>query len=162
MSDLMCAGCGLWTTEGTAGCRRLFEELSARDFSDVSYFRVHRMMIDTYCLQHPDEYCASAKSMAAHLTGLAWLLNYEQRESATGNKALRLWVETHPDLPRPKPPAFRGVMTVADVRAAAGPAEYAKAVESWARSTWQAYAPLHAIAREWISQAFEAPARPRR
>jgi hypothetical protein len=50
--------------------------LLARDFTDAAYFRVHRMIVDTYCLQHPDRYCVSAKSLAAHLTGLCWLIEH--------------------------------------------------------------------------------------
>ena len=30
---------------------------------------------------------------------------------------------------------------------------HAQAVDRWARSTWQAYAPLHETAREWIRRA---------
>jgi hypothetical protein len=161
MSESMCTGCGLWIEGGPAGCRRLFDHILARDFSDVSYFRVHRLLVDTYSLQHPDEFCVSAKSMAAHLTGLAWLLNYEGGR-ATGSETLRRWVEAHPDVPRPKPPSFRGLQTIANVARANGPVEHEKAVEAWARSTWHAYAALHSVARQWISQAFEAPSRPRR
>ncbi len=146
---------------GTAGCRRVFEELTARDFSDVGYGRAHRMLVDTYCLQHPVEYCASAKSMAAHLTGLAWLLEHHVSR-ALGNEALRRWIERAPALTRPTPPDFRGVLTIAEVRAAADPKAHAVAVERWARSTWDAYAALHGTAREWIRAALDAPARPRR
>ena len=63
-----CSGCGLVVPGGTAGCQAIMDEVLARDFSDVLYFRVHRMMVDTYSLQHPERYCASAKSLAAHLT----------------------------------------------------------------------------------------------
>ena len=161
MSATRCGGCGLEIARGTAGCRSVFEELVARDFSDVRYFRVHRLMVDTYALQHPDDYCASAKSMAAHLTGVAWLLDRDVSR-ATGSAALRRWVEAHPDLERPTPPAFRGALTIADVRVAKEPRAYADAVDRWARSTWEAYAPLHAIAHEWIQAALEVPSRPRR
>lgn len=69
-----CSGCGLVVRGGTAGCQAIMDDLLARDFSNVAYFRVHRMMVDTYCLQHPERYCVSAKSLAAHLTGLCWLI----------------------------------------------------------------------------------------
>jgi hypothetical protein len=156
-----CTGCGLRVTEGTAGCRKIFEELIAREFSDVAYFRVHRLTVDTYCLQHPDEYCASAKSMAAHLTGVAWLLDRDVSR-ATGSEAVRRWIEAHSHLERPMPPGFRGALTVADVRGTASPREYAAAVDRWAHATWEAYAPLHELARSWIRAALDAPARPRR
>lgn len=67
-----CSGCGLVVPGGAAGCRALFEELLARDFTNSAYFRVHRMMVDVYSLQHPER--ASAKSLAAHLTNLCRLI----------------------------------------------------------------------------------------
>jgi hypothetical protein len=160
MDAFPCPGCGL-RVDGSVGCRRIFEELIARDFSDVSYFRVHRLTVDTYSLQHPEDFCASAKSMAAHLTGVAWLLDHEARR-ATGSETLRRWIEAHPDLERPAPPAFRGALTVADVRQAESAQAYAAAVDRWARATWAAYAPLHATARAWIQEALSTPLRPRR
>jgi hypothetical protein len=57
----------------------------ARDFSDVAYFRVHRLMVDVYSLHHPDRYCASGKSLAAHLTGLGVLLE------RGGSRAVGVW-----------------------------------------------------------------------
>jgi len=129
------------------------EELLARDFSDVRFFRVHRLATDTYCLQHPNEYCVSGKSMAAHLMGLCWIMDH-RRDLATGNEQLRRWLDGSPEIQRPEPPEFRGARTIADVRAAAGPDEYAIAVEQWGRSTWDAYAALHALARAWIERAF--------
>ena len=52
------------------------DKLLARDFSDVTYFRVHRLLVDTYCVQHPERYCVSFKSLAAHLVGLCWSLEH--------------------------------------------------------------------------------------
>ncbi len=67
-----CGGCGAWIADGTAGCQALFEEIGARAWADLRYARRQRMVVDAYCLQHPERYCVSAKSLAAHLTGLAW------------------------------------------------------------------------------------------
>lgn len=38
------------------------------------------------------------------------------------------------------------------------PAGHGQAVERWARSTWEAYSPLHAIASRWIQQALSGTA----
>lgn len=150
-----CAGCGLVVPGGTEGCRLVFEGLLARDFGDVSYFRVHRMMVDTYCLQHPDDSCASAKSLAAHLTGLCWLLE-RGGSGAVGSEPLRRWLNGSPRLDRPDVPSFRGAITVEAARDAADAGAYAREVERWARSTWEAYADLHPLARAWIGQALES------
>jgi len=157
-----CCGCGLEVQHGTAGCRRLFEELLARDFSDARYFRVHRLMVDTYCLQHPDEYCASTKSLLAHLTGVGWLLENDVSR-AVGSQALRRWIAaSHASLNKPPLPSERGRLTVADVRNTTTPIMYAHAVDRWARATWEAYAPLHETVRQWIREALETEARPRK
>jgi hypothetical protein len=134
------------------------DELVARDFSDAAYFRVHRMMVDTYSLQHPDRYCASAKSLAAHLTGLCWLIEHDGNR-AIGSDPLRRWLNGKPPIQRPELPAFRGTITIADVRETSDPLAYAQAVERWAHSTWKAYSSLQPLARQWISQALST-ARP--
>lgn len=147
-----CAGCGLAVPGGTAGCQAILDELLARDFSDVAYFRVHRMMVDTYSLQHAERYCASAKSLAAHLIGLCDLLE-RGGSRAVGTDSLRRWLDGTPRLKKPPIPSFRGSLTVADVRAAPDPEAYARAVDRWSRSTWDAYSTLHSVARDWIDQA---------
>jgi hypothetical protein len=157
-----CAGCGLEVAGGAAGCQALFDDLVARDFGDVRFGRMHRLVVDVYSLQHPDRYGASAKSFAAHLTGLCWLIEHAGASRATGNDTLRAWLNGDPQLTRPIPPESRGAFTIAHVHAQADPAAYAQAVEQWARSTWEAYAPLHAQARQWIEQAYRRPARPAR
>jgi uncharacterized protein DUF5946 len=152
-----CSGCGLVVAGGTAGCRRIFDDLLARDFSDVAYFRVHRMFVDTYSLQHPDEYCASAKSFAAHLTGLCWQLERDGSRAVGGEP--RRWLNGSPRLDRPEAPVFRGRLTIADIRDAPDGAAHADAVDRWARSTWEAYAALHPLARRWIEDALAAERR---
>jgi hypothetical protein len=122
------------------------DELLARDFSNVSYFRVHRMMVDVYSLQHPDRYCASAKSLAAHVTGLGALLE-RGGSRAVGVEALRRWLEGDPGIEKPVIPSFRGRLTIADVFRAPDPQAFAEAVERWARSTWEAYSALQPLAR---------------
>jgi len=153
-----CAGCGLTVPGGTAGCQEIMDEVLARDFSSPAYFRVHRMMVDTYSLQHPDRYCLSAKSLAAHLTGLCWLLEHGGSR-ATGSEALRRWLDGTPQIEKPELPSFRGELTIALARAAADPEGYADAVDRWARSTWASYVTLHPIARAWVHAALTVPRR---
>jgi hypothetical protein len=147
-----CSGCGLNVPGGASGCQSIFEELLARDFSDPVYFRVHRMLVDIYALQHPDRYCRSAKSFAAHFTGLCWFIEHGGGR-AVGNESLRRWLNGPSPVKKPEIPSFRGTLTIQDVREARDPMAYAEAVERWGRSTWEAYSPLHALARDWIQQA---------
>lgn len=147
-----CDGCGLRVDGGAVGCQAFFDELIARDFSHALYFRVHRLVVDVYSLQHPARYCKSAKSLAAHLCGLYSILE-AGASGAVGDEALRRWLDGKVDLEKPELPSFRGELTIDSVRAAPDPESYADAVERWARSTWAAYAPLHPLAREWFERA---------
>ena len=159
-----CAGCGLLVEDGTEGCQKLFERLVERDFSDVRYGRVHGLVVDCYCLQHPARYCVSGKSFAAHLCGLC-----ERLEGDAGygehDERLRRWLDgdRRPDKPA-ELPAFRGAVTIAEVLAADAPETHILTAERWARAIWEAYAPFHPLARRWLgeAQAFTPPMKRRR
>lgn len=152
LGPAICAGCGMRIAGGTVGCHALYEELVGRDFTDVRFFLVHRLMVDTYCLQHPDRYCVSAKSLAAHLCGLCDILE-RGASRAVGSQALRGWLDGARQLDKPELPAERGELTIADVRDAETSEEHALRVDAWARSTWEAYEPLHSVARGWLDAA---------
>lgn len=107
-----------------------------------------RLTIDVYCLQHPERYCVSAKSLAAHLTGVCWALEHGISEG--GLRELQRRLEARRDLVKPAIPTDRGKLTVADIAGVAGPDEYMKTLDRWARSTWAAYGELQEIARAWI------------
>ncbi|MCW5718572.1 MAG: hypothetical protein KIS68_12155 [Bauldia sp.] len=158
-----CAGCGLLVKDGTEGCQRLFETMVGRDFSDVRYGRIHGLVVDCYCLQHPDRYCISGKSFAAHLCGLC-----ERIENGAGyaehDERLRRWLDgpRKPEKPADLP-SVRGAVTIADILAAADPDAHLVNAERWAHSIWEAYAPFHALARRWLAEAHAyLPARKRR
>ena len=147
-----CDECGRPAAGGRAGCRATFDEYVARDFSHALYFRTHRMFVDTYALQHPDEFCRSAKSLAAHLVGLCSILE-QGANPAVGADALRRWLNGGVRFDKPALPARRGETTVGDLPDEADPAAWAEAVRRWAESTWSAYAELHPLARDWLAQA---------
>jgi hypothetical protein len=142
---------------GEEGCQALFQQMIARDFSDALYFRAHRTLVDAYCLQHPARYCASAKSLAAHLVGLAFAVEQGGAVGVAPDR-LRRWLDGDPGLQKPEVPPFRGELTLAEAAAAPDAQAYAAAVERWSRSVWAAYAPLHGIARQWIARAGDAAA----
>ena len=150
-----CAGCGAVLPGGTAGCQALADERLVREFADLGRARFHRLATDCYCLQHPDRYCRSAKSLAAHLAGLCWALEYGGHPS--GYTALNRFLDGTPALTKPEIPAARGTVTLADVVGAADAEAYARAVDAWARSIWAAYGPLRPVARTWIQTALARP-----
>jgi hypothetical protein len=154
MASTRCSGCGLDVEGGDSTCNSYFVELSNRSFTDMRYGGVHRMVVDVYALQHPERYCITAKSLAAHLCGLCELV--ERGGSPTlPNKGLRAWLDGAgpASLVKPELPGDRGTMTIGDVRAIQDPAAYRAAVRDWADSVWAAYRPLHGIARQWLDQA---------
>lgn len=147
-----CDQCGWAEAGGRAGCRERFETLLARDFSDPLFFRVHRMFVDTYCLQHPEDYCASGKSLAAHLAGLCWILE-GGAIAAAGPDRLHRWLSGDRKLDKPPLPERRGAMTIGDLPSDGDPRAWADAVRKWAESTWAAYADVHPVARKWMAEA---------
>jgi hypothetical protein len=154
MSDASepCDECGRPAVGGRAGCRVLFEQYIARDFSDALYFRSHRMFVDAYALQHPDQFCRSVKSLAAHLVGLGAIIE-QGASSAVGTASLNRWLDGKVGLEKPALPSDHGAMTIADLPGDSDPAAWAQAVRRWAESTWQAYADLHPLARDWQARA---------
>jgi hypothetical protein len=157
MSDTVgaaaCAGCGLVIAGGTEGCQVLFNEQTALHFGDVQYFAIHRLFVDAYSLQH-DPYIESFKSFAAHFAHLCWSLEHDGSR-AVPSEAIRAWVERNPGLTKPPLPRKRGVVTIAHVAAAASAAAHRMAVDLWAKSVWEAYAPLQPLAREWVKAALD-------
>jgi hypothetical protein len=149
-----CDGCGLVVAGGTAGCQSVMDECLALHFTQPAYFGVHRLFVDVYSVQHPERYCVSFNSLAAHLGHLCWTVEHGGTR-AVPSEAIRKWVERHPHLEKPPLPAFRGTVTIDLVRRAGTPADHHRAVETWARSAWDAYADLHGLAREWVTAALD-------
>jgi len=147
-----CEGCGLTVAGGVAGCQAIMDRLLALHFGDVAYFGSHRLFVDAYSLQHPDRYCVSFKSLAAHAMHLCWSLEHGGSR-AIPSAAIRRWLERHPGLHKPELPAFRGPLTIAEVAATGAPAEHHHAVERWARATWEAHRSLHPEVRRWVELA---------
>jgi uncharacterized protein DUF5946 len=147
-----CEGCGLQIAGGTQGCQALFDQFRLRESTELATtYGSTRLTIDVYCLQHPDRYCVSAKSLAAHLTGVGWAL--ERGASEWGLGALRRWLDGPLPLVKPAIPERRGALTVADLAGVVDASEYLAALDAWARSTWAAYSELHDVARRWIDEA---------
>jgi hypothetical protein len=134
----------------------LFDEVVAREFGDFRYARAHRLTVDTYSLQHPHEYMQSAKSFAAHLTGLCAALDRD--DAIAVNRAVVRWLDGAAPVGRPEdvPPLQRGALTIVHLHTAADPEEHVTRVLEWAQSTWIAWDRYHPLAHEWIEKALKA------
>lgn len=148
-----CEDCGLPDTSGVPECQALFELVLAEHFErPASYFGVHRLFVDAYCLQHPGRGCRSFKSFAAHAMHACWSLE-RGGSRALPSEDLRRWVERRPEWQRPSLPVARCQLTIADV-AWVPAAEHRDAVCRWASDVWSAYLDLHPTVRRWVDLAF--------
>jgi len=148
-----CSGCGLVVSGGTTGCQALLHGRLALESRDFRYARLHRVVVDCYCLQHPDQYCVSAKSLLAHICGLC--IAREHAGDQRAYRSLQRSLNGNPALQKPSLPERRGDSTIADVFAAPDAGAYSDMVDAWAGSIWQAYAPLHGVARAWLKRAID-------
>jgi hypothetical protein len=147
-----CSSCGLAAAGGMEGCQRLFESIGLREYEDMRFARYHRIVVDVYALQHPDRYGRSAKSFAAHLTGLcAWLEDEASAQSV--NASVQRWLSGPSPVARPPLPASYGAVTIRALIDAQDPVAYGAALREWAYSTWNAYGSLHPTAKGWIVEA---------
>jgi len=144
-----CPACGA-PLGGRAGCQRVFDQLSAAAWQDLTRGSVHNLVVDAYAMQHPEEYGKSAKSYFQHLTALGCGL--EHHGEAQLYWSIAPTFEHTP--PPPKPPLLveRGSLTIALVVGEAG-SDYAARVRDWAAAVWLAYASQHALAHERLAIA---------
>ena len=152
-SATYCDECGAAVSGGRAACQTLFDEVLAREFGDFRYGRIHRLTVDAYALQHPADYMHSAKSYAAHLTGMYAAL--EGHSGAETNQAVQQWLNGPKGLKRPPEPPQRqrGALTVAHVHEAVDPEGHVRRVREWAQSIWDAWRDYHQVAKRWVEEA---------
>jgi hypothetical protein len=150
--DDICEDCGAVVAEGKVGCLKIFEEIIAREFSDVRYGRIHRLTVDAYSLQHPDKYMRSGKSFAAHLTGMSAAL--EGEAALATNQAVQKWLSMNPQVEKPANiPERRGGLNITYIRSAADADEHVKCVREWARDVWDSWSEHHDLAKRLIGEA---------
>lgn len=151
-----CPGCGLSGSRQT--CQDIFNDVSlrVRALAWTDSLKTWRLMHDVYALQHPEDLCRSYKDLITHLGGVAWAIEHDSAER--GHRALQQlaarpgW-QNQPYPPAPGFPEGRGSIRVNSLQALAEPPLLVSGIDRWARATWVAYAPLQALARDWIQQA---------
>jgi hypothetical protein len=155
-----CPGCGLPVTGGRVGCRALYDRLAARALSDPVYARYQICAFDTYCMQHLESYCQSAKSYAAHLTRLCCGL--EHAGDPHVYSAIQHWLNGTVNLVKPALLTDLGSLTVAHITNNTSADGFAHQVHAWAENVWEAYTPQHELARTWIESALQSSSTRRR
>jgi hypothetical protein len=145
-----CDGCGLEIKGGREACQRLFDSRASLEMNDYRYARFHRLVVDCYCLQHPQQYCVSAKSLMAHLAGLCVAIEMNGEQNAY--RALQKSLNGNPPLTKPTVPERRGGYTIADVLRTSNADDYARRVDEWANEVWRAYQPIQGWGRDWLGR----------
>ena len=144
-----CPDCGA-PVGGREECQKLFDEVMAREFSSPALFSVHRTTVDCYALQHPERYCASFKSFAAHLTDLYCTIEHGNNPAML--RAVHVGLNGRHDRARPPFVEDRGEITIQSVYDSADAVSHRKAVEVWARCVWRAWPQYHDFARELLRE----------
>jgi hypothetical protein len=151
IGDDHCPACGAPVAGGRDGCQVLMTEIQAGAYGKPGYASTYDLAFDAYCMQHPETYCVSAKSYAAHLTRLC--CGVERGGGPAVYRAINRWLSGPAPIDKPPVLPQRGQMTVADVGAAHSAAEHNALAREWAASVWAAYAHQHDLARQWIELA---------
>lgn len=156
--DSKCTECGATVPDEFASCDELFRSilmplgLRLAESPDVAV--LHRLIVDTFSMQHPKRSRKSAKSYAAHSTDLCCGVEYNGVQSV--NAALQRWLNGPAEaigITRPAEPDYRGALTIRYVYDAETEAEFTVRVHEWAKEVWEAYSSQHEIARNWIRKA---------
>lgn len=158
-SDVGCPGCGAVFPEidgpvheymeSSPACWRAFGEVLAREYGDARLYRVHRLSVDSYAVQHPGGDSRQAvQSVGVHLARLCLLLERGLSPEQANDAMLRIARAKSSMFKLVRPP-FLGAITVADVLAARGVEQHVEAVMAWARSAWDAWSEQHESVRRW-------------
>ncbi|MEJ2246924.1 MAG: DUF5946 family protein, partial [Acidobacteriota bacterium] len=128
--DSKCTECGAEVPDEFTSCFELFMSiltpLGLRLAESPGIAMLYRLIVDTGAMQHPRGGCKSAKSYAAHLTGLCCGVEYNGSKSVRA--ALQRWLNGSAEaigIIRPTEPDDRGVLTIRYVYDAATDAEVA-------------------------------------
>ena len=159
MADKPCIWCGAMVPdvdgpthrylESSPGCWQIYGEVLAREYSDATFGRNHRLTVDAYSVQHPGQPSRQTiQSIAVHLLSLHLVLEVgvSQAEATrtmqrlAADKSRYTWLA---------PPSSLGAVTVVDVHAADTAAAHCQTVERWAESAWRAWEAHHETIRSW-------------
>lgn len=133
------------------GCWAAFGQVLAREYSDATYFDVHRLSVDAYAVQHPGTPSRQTiGSIGVHLIRLCLFHEHDLTPEhanaamlkASKNKGSFVWLE---------PPASLGAITVADVVKAKNVEEHKSIVRHWAEAGWAAWSSHHQQVHEWLA-----------
>lgn len=160
MKIVKCIGCGGHFSEtngpvhrymeSSPGCWATFGEVLSREYSNPAYYKVHRLSVDAYAVQHPGSPSRqSIQSIGLHLIRLCLFLEHDLAAENANTSMLKaakfkhnfVWLE---------PPVSLGSLTVADIVKAKTVQAHKSGVKAWAESAWVSWSPHHDTIRTWL------------
>ncbi|HEY3858328.1 MAG TPA: DUF5946 family protein [Gammaproteobacteria bacterium] len=140
--------------ESSPACWAAYGEVLAREYSDPTYFQVHRLSVDAYAVQHPGKPSPQTiQSVAVHLIRLCLLLERDL-PMERANAAMLIASEQEERYVWLLPPASLGALTVADVKDAVGAEDHMQRVRAWATCAWDAWSPHHLTIKSWLPKGY--------
>ena len=126
----------------SAGCWKVYGDVLAREYQDISYWAVHRLTVDTYAAQHPfNEDKRNVRSVNIHLMTLYGVFELERPHKEMTEVLKKASKTNELKYSYLKPPKQLGQMTIQDVALAKNAKEHCKLVEDWSRSVWKSWTP---------------------
>lgn len=132
------------------GCWSVYGEVLAREYSNPTYFEVHRLTVDAYAVQHPGSTDRqSIQSVGLHLIRLCLFLERGLTAENASNAMLKAGKDKHSFIFLEPPQSF-GSITAADIYKAKSATEHKGIVRKWAQTAWEAWSIHHDTIREWL------------
>jgi len=121
------------------GCWAVYGEILAREYSDPTYFEVHRLTVDAYAVQHPGSTDRqSIQSVGVHLIRLCLFLEHGLTPENANDAMLEAGKYKH-SFTWLVAPASLGSITAANVVKVKTVEEHKAIIRAWAQSTWDAW-----------------------
>ena len=145
-------------------CWAAFTELLAYEGMHYGYPDIHRLVVDAYAVQHPQNtalqvelgisqrlIAASIKSVAIHLIAL-YLALVKKVELKRINRMMNHILTSGAIFDPLDPPSQLGSITVIDIAQASNFEEYTQWAWKWVQSAWNAWTPHHEIVQSWYEK----------
>ncbi len=138
----------------TPGCWKLYGELLAKEYSDLNYWRVHRLTVDTYSVQHTQsDDPRNIQSVNVHLVALYMGLEKKLSSDAIPPIMSRVIQIDKGAFVKLKAPSFHSVKNVSAILPARNATEHCRLVQDWANEVWEIWETHHTHIRK-IAEPF--------
>ena len=134
----------------STGCWATYGEVLAREYSNPTFFEVHRLTVDAYAVQHPGSTDRqSIQSVGVHLIRLCLFLEHDLLPE-NANELMLLAGKNKKSFHYLEPPKDFGLITAKDVFNAKNELEHKELVRNWSSSVWDSWSIHHETIREWL------------